>query len=53
MLVLWGRLKPLMLEAIRLSKLTSNDGTRILVRSREVGDKPFKYKIGYYKSTKL
>lgn len=47
MSVLMERLEPLMLEAMRLSKFTNNDGTRILVRSREADDKPFKYKIEY------
>lgn len=41
------RLEPLMLEAIRQSKLTNNDGTRLLVRSKDEEGKPFKYKIEY------
>jgi hypothetical protein len=41
------RLEPLMLEAIRQSKYTNNDGTRLLVRSRETKDMPFKYNIEY------
>ena len=41
------RLEPLMLEAIRQSKYTNNDGTRLLVRSREAEDMPFKYQIEY------
>lgn len=41
------QLEPLMLEAIRQSKYTNNDGTRLLVRSRETKDMPFEYNIGY------
>ena len=41
------RLEPLMLEAIRQSKYTNNDGTRLLVRSRDLEDEPFKYQIEY------
>lgn len=36
------RLEPLMLEAIRQSKFTNNDATRLLVRSRETPDDPLK-----------
>ena len=39
-------LEPLMLETIRQSECTNNDGTRILVRSRNTEDK-FKYNIEY------
>lgn len=39
------RLEPLMLEAIRQSKFTNNDATRLLVRSRETPDDPLKYTI--------
>lgn len=45
--MLRGRLEPLMLEAIRQSKYTNNDGTRLLVRSRDLEDEPFKYQIEY------
>ncbi len=41
------KLEPLMLEAIRQSKFTNNDGTRLLVRSRETPEDPFKYTIEY------
>ena len=41
------KLEPLMLEAIRQSKFTNNDGTRLLVRSRETPDDPLKYTIEY------
>lgn len=41
------RLEPLMLEAIRQSKFTNNDATRLLVRSRETPDDPLKYTIEY------
>ena len=41
------RLEPLMLESIRQSKYTNNDGTRLLVRSRDLEDEPFKYQIEY------
>ncbi len=41
------KLEPLMLEAIRQSKFTNNDGTRLLVRSRENPDAPLKYTIEY------
>ena len=41
------RLEPLMLEAIRQSKYTNNVGTRLLVRSRDLEDEPFKYQIEY------
>ena len=41
------RLEPLMLEAIRQSKYTNNDGTRLLVRSRDSKDEPFEYQIEY------
>ena len=34
--------EPLMLEAIRQSKFTNNDATRLLVRSRETPDHPRK-----------
>lgn len=47
MTVLRERLEPLMLEAIRQSKFTNNDGTRILVRGRDADGRPFKYKIEY------
>lgn len=39
------RLEPLMLESIRQSKYTNNDGTRLLVRSRDLEDEPFDYQI--------
>ena len=39
------RLEPLMLESIHQSKYTNNDGTRLLVRSRDLEDEPFKYQI--------
>lgn len=45
--VLREKLEPLMLEAIRQSKFTNNDGTRLLVRSRETPDDPLKYTIEY------
>lgn len=41
------RLEPLMLEAIRQSKFTNNDATRLLVCSRETPDDPLKYTIEY------
>ena len=41
------RLEPLMLEAIRQSKFTNNDATRLLVRSRETPKDPMKYTIEY------
>lgn len=41
------KLEPLMLEAIRQSKFTNNDGTRLLVRSRETPEDPLKYTIEY------
>ena len=41
------KLEPLMLEAIRQSEFTNNDGTRLLVRSRETPDAPLKYSIEY------
>ena len=41
------RLEPLMLESIRQSKYTNNDGTRLLVRSRDSKDQPFDYQIEY------
>ena len=41
------KLEPLMLEAIRQSKFTNNDGTRLLVRSRETPDDPLEYTIEY------
>jgi len=41
------RLEPLILEAIRQSKFTNNDATRLLVRSRETPDDPLKYTIEY------
>ncbi len=41
------KLEPLMLEAIRQAKFTNNDGTRLLVRSRETPDDPLKYTIEY------
>ena len=41
------RLEPLMLEAIHQSKYTNNDGTRLLVRSRDSKDQPFDYQIEY------
>lgn len=41
------RLEPLMLEAIRQSKYTNNDGTRLFVRSRDSKDQPFDYQIEY------
>lgn len=47
MAVLRERLEPLMLEAIRQSKFTNNDGTRLLVRSKDADGKTFKYKIEY------
>lgn len=40
-------LEELMLEAIRQSFFTQNDETRILVRSRENMNAPFKYKVEY------
>ena len=45
--VLREKLEPLMLETIRQSKFTNNDGTRLLVRSRETPDDPLKYTIEY------
>lgn len=45
MTVLRERLEPLMLEAIRQSKFTNNDGTRLLARSKNADGKTFKYKI--------
>ena len=45
--VLRERLEPLMLEAIRQSKYTNNDGTRLLVRSRDSKDQPFEDQIEY------
>ena len=45
------KLEPLMLEAIRQSKFTNNDATRLLVRSRETPDDPFKYTIEYVQAT--
>lgn len=47
MQMLRDRLEPLMLEAIRQSKYTENDGTRLLVRSRETENNSFKYKVEY------
>lgn len=41
------RLEPLMLESIRQSKYTNNDGTRLLVRSRDSKDQLFDYQIEY------
>ena len=41
------RLEPLMLAAIRQSKFTNNDATRLLVRSRETSEDPMKYTIEY------
>lgn len=41
------KLEPLMLEAIRQSKFTNNDATRLLVRSRETPKDPMKYTIEY------
>ena len=41
------RLEPLMLAAIRQSKFTNNDATRLLVRSRETPGDPMKYTIEY------
>lgn len=41
------RLEPLMLAAIRQSKVTNNDATRLLVRSRETPEDPMKYTIEY------
>ena len=45
------RLEPLMLEAIRQSKFTNNDATRLLVRSRKTPDDPLKYTIEYVQAT--
>ena len=45
--VLRERLEPLMLAAIRQSKFTNNDATRLLVRSRETPGDPMKYTIEY------
>ena len=45
------KLEPLMLEAIRQSKFTNNDGTRLLVRSRETPKDPLKYTIEYVQAT--
>ena len=44
------RLEPLMLESIRQSKYTNNDGTRLLVRSRDSKDQPFDYQIEYIRA---
>ena len=41
------QLEELMLEAIRKSFFTHNDETRILVRSRESKNAPFKYNVEY------
>lgn len=41
------RLEKLMIAAIRQSKFTMNDETRILVRSRLSKDEPFKYNMEY------
>lgn len=41
------RLEPLMLAAIRQSKFTNNDATRLLVRSRETPEDPMRYTIEY------
>ena len=41
------QLEELMLEAIRKSFFTQNDETRILVRSRESKNAPFKYNVEY------
>ena len=47
------RLDPLMLESIRQSKYTNHDGTRLLVRSRDLEDEPFKYQIEYIQAALL
>ncbi|MBP9993433.1 MAG: transposase [bacterium] len=47
MTMLRERLEPLMTEAIRQSKTTYNDETRILVRSRIDKNAPFKYNVEY------
>lgn len=41
------QLEPMMLAEIRRSDYTHNDGTRILVRSRESEGAPFKYNVEY------
>jgi len=45
--LLRNKLEHLMFEAIRQSKTTYNDETRILVRSRIDKNSPFKYKVEY------
>lgn len=45
------KLEPLMLEAIRQSKFTNNDGTRLLVRSRQTPEDTLKYVIEYVQAT--
>lgn len=45
--MLRNKLENLMFEAIRQSKTTYNDETRILVRSRVDRNAPFKYKVEY------
>lgn len=41
------RLEPLILEAIRQSKFTNNDGTRLLVRSRDPESGDLSYSVEY------
>ena len=45
------KLEPLMLDVIRQSQFTNNDGTRLLVRSRENQGEPLKYNIEYVQAT--
>ena len=44
---LLGRLEPLILAAIRESKFTNNDGTRLLVRSRDENTDDVSYSVEY------